>query len=270
MTRAALSELSATEFVTLARIGFHPVGLVIGSAVHTAGTPYDWKVETGEITKLSTAMREARHLAIDHLREQAQSLGADGVVQVRMGVSHHMWRGALQVVECTVVGTAVVFDRRYAPEAIKDAPALKRADGTPFDSDLSAADFATLLAAGYRPITVAMGNCVYGLDPRTLREYRGQDTEIAPYTQAFFDARELAMDRLQEDLFEAWPKSGPDAPVGIVGMTVAEKTYGESGPSGPPIVEFTALGTAIAPLRVDDPRRRMMLPKPQLAVPLHD
>lgn len=265
---AALSELSVSEFVTLARVGFHPAGLVIGSAVHTAGTPYDWVVDTGEINALSNAMREARHLAIADLREQAKELKADGVVQVRLEVSHHLWRGGRQVVECTVVGTAVVFDRAHCPESIKTAPSLKLADGTPFDSDLSAADFATLLAAGYRPVTVAMGNCVYGLDPRTLREYRGKDTEISEYTQAFFDARELAMDRLQHDLFDAYPPSSKDAPEGIVGMTVREATYGESGPSGPPIVEFTAIGTAIAPLAKDDPRRQRMMPKPRLVVPL--
>jgi uncharacterized protein YbjQ (UPF0145 family) len=265
---AALSELSPTEFVTLARVGFHPAGLVIGSAVFTAGTPYDWVVSTGEITKLSSAMRDARHAAIADLREQAQKLNADGVVQVRMEVSHHLWRGARQVVECMVVGTAIVFDRAHCPEAIKDAPNLRRSDGSPFDSDLSAADFATLLAAGYRPITVAMGNCVYGLDPRTIRDYRNKDTEIEPYTQAFFDARETAMDRLQEDLFEAWPAHSPDAPEGIVGMSVRETTYGESGPSGPPIVEFTALGTAIAPLAKNDPRRKQLMPKPKLYVPL--
>jgi uncharacterized protein YbjQ (UPF0145 family) len=265
---AALSELSVTEFVTLLRVGFHPMGLVIGSSVHSAGTPYDWVVATGEIQQLSHAMREARRLAIEDLRQQAKALGADGVVQVRMDVSHHLWRGGHQVVEATVVGTAVAFDRDHAPAAIKDAPNLHRADGTPFDSDLGAADFVKLLAAGYRPVTVAMGVAVFGLDPRTLREQRGQDTEIKPYTQAFFDARELAMDRLQHDLFSELPRGSPDAPEGIVGMTVRESAYGSEGPSGPPIVEFTAWGTAIAPLRQDDPRRATLMPKPRLVVPL--
>jgi uncharacterized protein YbjQ (UPF0145 family) len=264
----ALSELSVTEFITLARVGFHPAGLVIGSSVYAAGTPFDWVVATGEIKPLSQAMRQARHLAIADLREQARKLGADGVVQVRLDLSHHLWQGGRQVVECTVVGTAVVFDRDHAPEAIKEAPPLRLSNGSPFDSDLSAADFATLLAAGYRPVTVAMGNCVYGLDPRTQRDFRGQDAEIGPYTQAFFDARELAMDRLQQDLFAAWPVGTADAPEGIVGMSVREATYGEQGPSGPPIVEFTALGTAIAPLAANDPRRATAMPRPRLVLPL--
>jgi uncharacterized protein YbjQ (UPF0145 family) len=179
-----------------------------------------------------------------------------------------MWRGSKQVVNCMVMGTAVTFDRALAPAALHEAPSLRLADGSPFDSDLSAADFVTLLAAGHRPVTLAMGSCVYGLDPRTVRDFRGKETEIGPYTQAFFDARELAMDRLQHDLFRALPESSPDAPEGIVGMTVRETTYGEQGASGPPIVEFLALGTAIAPLAANDPRRAAGMPKPRLIVPL--
>ena len=126
----------------------------------------------------------------------------------------------------------------------------------------------SLLGAGYRPVTVAMGTCVYGLDPRELRRYRGQDAEIGAYTQAFFDARETAMERLQHDLFHEWPPGHPDAPVGIVGMTVSESTYGGSVIGGPPIVEFTAIGTAIAPLREGDPRKLAVMPKPVVVVPL--
>jgi uncharacterized protein YbjQ (UPF0145 family) len=113
-----------------------------------------------------------------------------------------------------------------------------------------------------------MGNCVYGLDPRVLRRYRDEDSEIVEFTQAFFDARETAMERLQEDLFREWPPGNPDAPTGIVGMTVEEATYGGAGASGPPIVEFTALGTAITALADGDPRRAAKLPKPTLVVPL--
>jgi uncharacterized protein YbjQ (UPF0145 family) len=114
-----------------------------------------------------------------------------------------------------------------------------------------------------------MGNCVYGLDPRQLRAYRGRDAEITEFTQAFFDARESAMDRLQKDLFTEGHRRGhPDEPAGIVGMTVTEGTYGGQGSSGPPIVEFSAIGTAVAALAPDDPRRGSGPPKPRLVVPL--
>ncbi|HEV7557407.1 MAG TPA: heavy metal-binding domain-containing protein [Kofleriaceae bacterium] len=265
---AALSELSVTEFLTLGRIGFLPRGLVIGSCVFSAGSQYAWAVATGEIATLSKAMRHARHLAIERMRAQAVQLGADGIVDVRLEVEHHLWRGGRQVAKCVAIGTAVVFDRAHAPAHLRAAPSLRLANGAPFDSDLAGQDFVTLLAAGYRPITVAMGTCVYGLDPRVLRRHRGNDEEITEFTQAFFDARETAMERLQEDLFAAWPRGSADAPTGIVGMTVSETAYGGVGASGPPIVEFMAIGTAIADLDATDPRRTVAPPKPRLVVPL--
>ena len=264
----ALSELSVTEFIALSRIGFVPCGLVVGSCVASAGSQYDWVVQTGEITLLSNALAGARRQAVERMREQAKALGAEGVVDVRLDVEHHVWRGARQVAKCVVYGTAVKRDLHNAPRSLEKAPSLRLSSGAPFDSDLTTADFVTLLTAGYRPVTVAMGNCVYGLDPRTLRGHRGQDEEIPEYTQAFFDARESAMQRLQDELFQHWPPGTPDAPVGIVGMTVKEETYGGQVSSGPPIVEFTALGTAIAPLSEGDPRRAKVLPTPKLVVSL--
>ena len=41
---AALSELTVTEFLALARLGFVPKGMVVGSCVYSAGTQYDWTV----------------------------------------------------------------------------------------------------------------------------------------------------------------------------------------------------------------------------------
>src|SRR5262249_36277806 len=154
---------------------------------------YDWSVATREVTVLSAAMRTARQLAIGRMCQQAAQLRAEGVVDVRLEVEHHLWRGARQVAKFVAMGTAVVFDRNHAPEAIRAAPTLRLASGAPFTSDLTGPDFVALLRAGYRPITLAMGTCVYGLDPREMRRYRGQDAEIAAYTQAFFDAREVAM-----------------------------------------------------------------------------
>jgi uncharacterized protein YbjQ (UPF0145 family) len=262
----ALSELSVTEFLTLARAGYYPHGIVIGSCIFEAGNQYDWSVSTQEIAALSTALRNARGIAIARMRQQAQELGAEGVVDVRLQVDHDVWRGGRQVAKFVALGTAVAFDPTVARPELRSAPSLHLANGTPFTSDLAGPDFVTLLRAGYRPVSVAMGACVYGLDPRHLRAYRTQDAEVAEYTQAFFDARETAMDRLQQDLFREHPQGTPDAPVGIVGMTVSEAVYG--GGRGAPIVEFTAIGTAVAELHAEDPRRGPAHARPQLVVSL--
>ena len=87
---AALSELSVTEFLTLARIGFVPAGLVIGSCVFSAGSQYDWTVSTAEVQRLSHAMRSARQNAITRMRAQAARMHADGVVDVQLEIEHHI------------------------------------------------------------------------------------------------------------------------------------------------------------------------------------
>src|SRR5215472_12022407 len=92
------------------------------------------------------------------------------------------------------------------------------------------------------------------------------------YTLAFCDAREVAMGRLQFDLFNEHPPGHPDAPTGIVGMTVKEQAYGGSGRGflwqGPPVIEFTAVGTAVAQMQPNDPRIAKERPKPRVVVAL--
>jgi uncharacterized protein YbjQ (UPF0145 family) len=298
MTRPvpALSDLSVTEFLTLSRLGFLPHGLVVGASVYeadttsAAGSPDLWSmllgtapaqrpVPTGEVVALSEAVRAARMLAIDRMRTQAARVMAEGIVGVRLEVEHHLWRGGHQIAKFIAVGTAVGFDREHGPQEIRNAPSLQLANGQPFTSDLAGQDFVALLQAGYRPITVASGSCVYQLDLREMARYRGYNVEIGEYTRAFFDARETAMQRLQFDLFSSWPAGHPDAPTGIVGMTVSEEAHrpqlmggqsrgGVAAGSFAPIVEFTAVGTAIAPLQPNDPRRVTKTVKPLITVPL--
>ncbi|HEY0254603.1 MAG TPA: heavy metal-binding domain-containing protein, partial [Kofleriaceae bacterium] len=196
----ALSELGVTEFLALQRAGFLPCGLVVGTSVESAGSQYDWSVQTGEIVTLTTGIRHARESAIARMNEHARELNADGVVDVRLEVEHHLWRGGRQVAKAIAVGTAVQFNSSHAPPRLRNAPSLRLANGQPFSSDLSGGDFVTLLAAGYRPVAVASGTCVYGIDPRTLRNYRGRDEEIKEYTTAFFEAREKAMEILQHQI----------------------------------------------------------------------
>jgi uncharacterized protein YbjQ (UPF0145 family) len=262
----ASSELSVTEFITLSRAGFFPHGLVIGSCIFEAGNQYDWKVATGEIKALSQALRSARQLAIRRMREQATALQAEGVVEVRIQVEHDVWRGSRQVAKFVAMGTAIGFDEAYAHPQHRGGRSLRLANGTPFTSDLTAPDFVKLLRGGFRPVELAMGACVYGLDPRHLRDYRTRDAEVAEYTQAFFDARETAMDRLQQDLYKHYAEGTEDAPVGIVGVSVSESTYG--GGQTAPIVEFAAIGTAVAELAENDPRRGPTHGKPKMVVPL--
>jgi uncharacterized protein YbjQ (UPF0145 family) len=270
----ALSDLSVTEFLVLSRAGFLPMGLVIGTSVYDAG--FTWVMgQTREIPELGNAMHAARKLAVERMRTQAKEHGAEGVVGVRLQVEHHRWRGGHTVAKFVALGTAVAFDREHAPQKLAHAPSLLLAGGRPFTSDLSGQDFVTLLRAGYRPVDLAMGSSVYEIDPSMLQSnvmgLAGRlvpswdvTVELVEYTQAFFNAREGAMDRLEEDLHKDHPRGTVDDPSGIVGVTVDEKVHGGQGF----VVEYSAIGTAVAPLAEGDPRRHMQLPNPTIVVPL--
>jgi uncharacterized protein YbjQ (UPF0145 family) len=267
-TRPALSDLSVTEFLTLSRAGFLPMGLVIGTSVYDAGFTGSWG-QTQELTTLSHAVHTARHLAVQRMRDQAAKHRAEGVVGVRLSVEHHVWRGGHTVAKFVAVGTAIAFDHEHAAEKLRGAPSLLLHGGRPFTSDLSGQDFVTLLRTGYRPVELAMGSCVYEIDPSLLSRYAwsgaGQIQEMMPYTQAFFDARESAMERLTIDLFRDHQPGGPDSPAGIVGVTVDEHVHPTQGRF---VIEYSAIGTAVTALAAGDTRRAAQLPNPQIVVPL--
>jgi uncharacterized protein YbjQ (UPF0145 family) len=269
---AALSDLSVTEFLTLSRVGFLPHGVVVGDAVVDCGVVRLYGT-THELEAVSVAIRTARRLAVDRLRQQAAEHRAEGVVGVRLQVEHHKWRGDHHVVKMIALGTAVAFDPSHAPPAIAGSPRLALADGRPFTSALSGQDFVTLLRAGYRPVSVAVGGSVFELNGLAVSgsSWQGRNEEVTEYTRALSDARELAMQRMTQDLFLDFGLGGPehakghpDAPVGVVGMHVKEEAH--SGKAN--VIEYTATGTAVARLDDRDPRRAARLPAPAIVVPL--
>jgi uncharacterized protein YbjQ (UPF0145 family) len=222
------SDLSVNEFLLVHEAGFQPLGLVMGSSIFHIGVQPIREGISEELTMLTQAMYSARELAMVRMEEEADALGADGVVAVRLNLNVHAW-GA-NVVEFLAIGTAVKSTA---------GGTWKNVEGRPFTSDLSGQDFWTLLNAGYRPVGFVMGNCVFyvGQGPQ------GQPTEnkelIGP-TQALYDARELAMERMQVEA-EALSAAG------IVGVLVDENNH----TWGPGVLEFSAVGTAVVPIRED-------------------
>jgi len=181
---------------------------------------------------LTQAMYHARELAMTRMEEEADQLGADGVVGVRLDVSRHEWGGDLA--EFIAIGTAV----RHAGGVLHRAP-----NGRPFTSDLTGQDFYTLLSAGYRPLALVMGTCVYHVAHQGMRQmFRtvGQNVEMENYTQALYDARELAMERMQTEAQALHAE-------GIVGVTVDETNHSW----GSHVLEFSAVGTAVVAISKD-------------------
>ena len=143
---------------------------------------------------LSQAMYAARELAMTRMEEEADQLGADGVVGVRLDIGRYEW--GEHMAEFIAIGTAV----KHHEGELHRAP-----NGRPFTSDLSGQDFWTLLASGHRPVGLVMGSCVYHVAHHgmmaSMRQV-GQNVEMPNFTQALYDARELAMERMQNEAEE--------------------------------------------------------------------
>jgi uncharacterized protein YbjQ (UPF0145 family) len=222
------SDLSVSEFVLLEQIGWAPLGLVLGSSIYHVGFQGGNVFKNQELEVLTAAMYEARQLAMTRLEEEADVLGADGVIGVRLEVGGYDW--AETALEFSAVGTAV--------KAPPGEGSWRTRDGKPFTSDFSAQDFFKLVGStGYIPRELVLGNCVYHIAHQSLgRSFMqlGRNVELPNYTAAIYQARELAMSRMQAEA-EA---HGAD---GLIGMKVVQKTQ----VWGSHVMEFLAIGTSV-------------------------
>jgi uncharacterized protein YbjQ (UPF0145 family) len=198
------------------------------------------------MTVLSEAMYTARELAMTRMEEEADQLGADGIVGVRLDIGRYEW--GQHLAEFIAIGTAV----KHHDGKLHRAP-----NGRPFTSDLSGQDFWTLLASGHRPVGLVMGSCVYHVAHQgmfaAMRQV-GQNVEMPNFTQALYDARELAMERKQKEGEELQAE-------GIVGVQLQERSHGW----GSHVIEFFAVGTAIVPSE-----ETRALPEPIPTISLND
>jgi uncharacterized protein YbjQ (UPF0145 family) len=240
------SDLSINEFLLVKAAGFDPVGLVVGSSIYHIGYQFANMMRNQEMTVLSQAMYDARELAMTRMEDEANELGADGIVGVRLEVGRYEWGEHLA--EFLAIGTAV---------RSRDGKNHRTVKGMPFTSDLSGQDFYTLIQAGYMPVGLVMGACVYHVAHQGLGQWFktvGNNTEMTNYTQALYDARELAMERMQSEALELRAE-------GIVGAQIREESYGW----GSHVIEYFAVGTGVIQTRADH-----IIQPPQLVLSLGD
>jgi uncharacterized protein YbjQ (UPF0145 family) len=238
------SDLSINEFLLVKQAEFEPLGLVLGSSIYHIGFQQaNWN-RNQEMGVLTQAMYHARELAMTRMEEEADQLGADGVVGVRLDIGRYEW-GA-ELAEFIAVGTAV----KHRGGELHRAP-----NGRPFTSDLSGQDFSTLLRSGYRPVGLVMGNCVYHVAHQGLRaawKQIGRNQEMTTYTQALYEARELAMERMQAEASELQA-------AGIVGARIVQGSHGW----GSHVIEFFAVGNGVIPISAEHE-----IEKPAMVLPL--
>jgi len=241
------SDLTVDELVCLEDLEVEPLGLVLGSSIYHVGLQTTNYGQNQELNVLSGAMYHARSLAIGRMEAEAEQIGADGIVGVRFEIKRYEWGPDL--LEFLAIGTAVRTRNREAH--------MRPAHGRPFSSDLAGQDFWKLVQAGYRPVRLVMGSCVYHVAHQTFRQTFNtawRNTEMQNFTQAIYEARELAMSRMEAEAQQAGAG-------GIVAVRIEERSWGW----GSHIIEFFAIGTAVS--RVEAPRRSLT---PQLTLPMTD
>src|SRR5215217_5305117 len=106
------SDLSVNEFLLVREAGFDPVGLVLGSSIYHMG--FQMRGWTGgkELDVLTQATYHARELAMSRMETEADELGADGIIGVRLDVNRKDFGG--NVIEFTAIGTAVISRNRQS------------------------------------------------------------------------------------------------------------------------------------------------------------
>src|SRR5947209_7704943 len=203
------SDLSVNEFLLVKEAGFDPLGLVLGSSIYHIGLQVGRWGKSQELNRLSEAMYHARELAIGRMELEAEALEADGIVGVRLDIRFYEWgRGTAEFI---AIGTAV-----KGREGSFRTPA-----GKPFTSDLTGQDFWVLVQTGYAPLALVMGNCVYHVAHQSLGQWLGNvgtNVELPNFTQALYEARELAMERMQQEAEQVGAQ-------GIVGVQIEEKSH---------------------------------------------
>ena len=243
------SDLSVSEYVLLGEAGFEPLGFVVGSSIYHVGLQVSRWGKNTELQVLTQAMYNARELAMARMGAEADHLVADGIVGVQLRLQMYAW--GQDVLEFVATGTAV--------KALAGTGAHRAPDGGAFTSDLSAQDFFRLLASGAVPVAFVLGTCVYHVAHQSMMQslrQMGQNQEMVPFTQGVYEARELALVRMQAEAAEARSS-------GIVGVTVtvANHVWGAHA------TEFLATGTAIRRLS-EDHRLPETTPKPTFTLGL--
>ena len=102
------SDLTGEELWALTSLGYAPVKLLISASIYSLGLVGGLKsafksFTKGEITDLTTLIHDAREVAIDRLKKEADALGADEVV----GVKTYIAELGGHLVEFLAIGTAV-------------------------------------------------------------------------------------------------------------------------------------------------------------------
>lgn len=257
--RSFTSDLSIGGFALCRGLELTPLAQVMGSSIYQMGYQGAWG-QPGmlgglglggtfmvELDTLSEALNEVRTRALSRLAQEAEQLGADAVVGVSTRAAESELESGSVSLEHTVFGTAVREGRASAARRGGASPVR------PVLTELSVADFAKLVRAGFEPLGIVAWSSVFfagyafgvGLAAGEMLAGPAQNYELREFTQAFYQARETVMAQVgaQAAALQA---------SGIVGMRITHAStrralsagMGSRERSGL-MVTFNAIGTAV-------------------------
>lgn len=261
------SDLSVREYLLCREAGLQTIGQVMGSCFYNislfglVGRTFGLRqsefnhdkyisssgslqAQSGELRDITAAQLKARQAAVDRMLLEANAMGAHGVIGVKVKASHFNW--ANRMTEYTAMGTAIRLPA-YTENRV-------------FTSDLNGQEFWQLYNAGYLPHELAFGVCSYYIkcDPLTRQiidptlvdfiQGRSQNNqEISLFTRGFYEARNLAMDRLTSNAVatrsEGLVSMDIDYHIQTVEYMSMNKTFHD------PVVHFVATGTSISKMK---------------------
>ncbi len=139
------SDLTAVETWNIAKIGYAPMKLVIGTSVYSLGFAGGIKAALknlikGEIGTLTNLIYEARENSIKQLKLQAEEIGADHV----LGIQTYIYDLGSGLIEFLAIGTAVRKSSNIAPRSpqlppqaiVKDKDTFTDSANIPYGTNL--------------------------------------------------------------------------------------------------------------------------------------
>ena len=262
------SLLNVRGMTSVGSIGLPPVGEVMGCIVEhigwqgfggcgSSGAVGGWAAGWGSPTVTSgsgtryagyapyvDALYRGYETALARMLLEAQAMGADGVVGVRLSVNHLGQDNR----EFVALGTAVRSSGTVHPPR-------------PFVTDLAGADVAKLLHAGWVPVSIAFGISVAVRHDDYATQMQAnawsQNTEVSGYTELVQHVRADARERFDEHVARAGAEG---AIVSGMGLRVWEQEPGEGHRDH--VAESTVFGSTLVRFaqRPVPPRALTVLP----------
>ena len=234
------------ELYCLIDAGYMPMKFVFGNVAYSIGLGGGLlgtlkSMGRGEIKEYSNVFNHTRHLALERIVRDAQSVGANAVVGI----------------ETTVMPFQGVHEMMMMGTAARNPNLPANSSQVPITSDLTCAEMWNLTHMGYAPLKLVLGTAVYSLGvvgglKAMLKSF--SKGEVHDLTSLIYDAREHAIGLITEEANAI----GADDVVGI-------KTHiHEMGG----LLEFMAIGTAVK--RCDGIATQTDILPPQAIIKDHD